>query len=503
MKWIIILLSCAALWQPSWQMQRICKSQVLRSFGLHGRITANTQNSLCPKIPYNCCTKRDQMKIHKAWNEFNKETVKSSYRDGAKSYELLDPVISAKDQYDLKAIIKKFEQYAKPSSNFMNHLTNIVGEYNNMATKDIKAAWTNSKGPLEKLFTDKMVKYRQAFFCNLCDWRNHIFYNPQSLTITYAQKFCTDLIPSSIDALSLKYQVVFRYINIMDEFMFLISGQRLLDPVDHAIFHRYAIITKKCQDDPKTISNCNEICRELNLNCYNYMWDGEGKVLRAFLEKYYALWQNLLDDANMTKLFSYRQEAWSTETLSQFVSQDSVLSKLAKLSPAMRNQRKNQFDLEFKSGGVKTFVEYQHPTYSTQVESLDDELSSFNLYKMAEPPVDICQFSILFDTSSGINLDKDSQEMNFDISIDQLLALLHTKGGDVKALDEIIETPVSDILKKIVITDIAGFINNCYIDFADVETVKPKASGMVRGLKHVGIIAAFKVTLAFILMLVG
>ena len=47
--------------------KRSCKNDIIRSFGLHGRIVPNWLNSLCGNVKWNCCTKHDQMKIHKKW----------------------------------------------------------------------------------------------------------------------------------------------------------------------------------------------------------------------------------------------------------------------------------------------------------------------------------------------------------------------------------------------------------------------------------------------------
>ena len=133
--------------------------------------------------------------------------------------------------------------------------------------------------------------------------------------------------------------------------------------------------------------------------------------------------------------------------------------------------RKNTFELNFKSSNVKNFYEYKHPTNTVQIETLDEELSSYSLYKMIDPPIDVSSFMIVFDPAAGLNPTNDSKEMNFDMTVDQLLALLHSSGTNIAALNEVIDKPVSDIMTDITITDIADFINNPFIEFARI--VKP------------------------------
>lgn len=97
---------------------------------------------------------------------------------------------------------------------------------------------------------------------------------------------------------------------------------------------------------------------------------------------------------------------------------------------------------------------------------------------MVDPPVDISTFEIVFDPNGGINPEKQSDDMNFEVTVDQLLALLHTSGSNVRALDEIIDQPVAVLLKGMTISDIADFINDPEIDFAQiVKQSKPTPPG--------------------------
>ena len=82
-----------------------------------------------------------------------------------------------------------------------------------------------------------------------------------------------------MDLLWDKYGVIFALINIMDEFYYLISGRGLLEDPDHIIFNRYIKILKKCKEDSSKMENCKEVCQELNINRYTYMWDGEPELI--------------------------------------------------------------------------------------------------------------------------------------------------------------------------------------------------------------------------------
>lgn len=473
--------------------QRICKTQVLRSFGLQSRITPSATNALCPGVSYNCCTKRDQMKIHKTWTQVNREYIQSTYRTSRDSFEKLGSILLAKDDFVLKGIVDKFKTAMSPPDPFMNHIGDLVAEYSKRDAKYYSEMMTQLRPKMAALHTD-MRQFRQSLFCTLCDWKTHTFFNPQSMTLQYSQPFCLALVAKYIDLLWDKYGEIFRLLTVMDEFMFLISGQRLMGVEDSRTFLRYTAIIDRCRLDNTKIASCADVCREFNINKFNYMWDGEPRVITTFVDNYDRFWAIMNDNTRLNQMFLFRTQEWTRERLAQFISTESVLSKNHN-AMAQIGMRKNTFDLNFKSSSVKNFYEYKHPTNSVQIETLDEELSSYSLYKMIDPPIDVSKFMIVFDPAAGLNPQKDGEEMNFEMSVDELLALLHSSGTNIAALNEVIDKSVADIMTDITITDIADFINDPFIEFARI--VKPPKKA-VRNLMSAGSLS-WKVVLGLLL----
>lgn len=489
---LLLIVGCMALACSA--SQRICKTQVLRSFGLQSRITPSATNALCPQISYNCCTKRDQMKIHKTWTQVNREYIQSTYRTSRDSFEKLGSILLAKDDFVLKNIVERFQTAMKPPEAFINHLGDLVSEYNKRDAKFYSEMMNQLRPKMAALHTD-LRQFRQSLFCTLCDWKTHQFFNPQSMTLQYSQPFCLAMVAKYVDLLWDKYGEIFRLLTIMDEFMFLISGQRLMPVEDSRVFLRYTAIIDRCRVDNTKIANCADVCREFNINKFNYMWDGEPKVITTFVDNYDRFWAIMNDQVRLNQMFMFRVQEWTRERLTQFIGTESVMSKnMGAL--AQIGLRKNTFDLNFKSSNVKNFYEYKHPTNTVQIETLDEELSSYSLYKMIDPPIDVSKFMIVFDPAAGINPQKDAQEMNFEMSVDELLALLHSSGTNIAALNEVIDKSVADIMTDITITDIADFINDPFIEFARIVKPPKKTSRNLMSAAALG----WKIVLGLLLM---
>ena len=87
-----------------------CKTDIIRSFNLHGLLVPDRLNVLCPRIQYNCCSKHDQMKIHKDWKIY-KANLKSHYaRQDYYLNRFVRSFVMTKDNLNLKRIIAEFSK---------------------------------------------------------------------------------------------------------------------------------------------------------------------------------------------------------------------------------------------------------------------------------------------------------------------------------------------------------------------------------------------------------
>ena len=120
----------------------------------------------------------------------------------------------------------------------------------------------------------------------LCDWHNHNYINPESMTVTYKHDFCMQLVDNHLDTLYDKYAILVHTLLVLDEWVYLVANQRLFtNGSDRAVFRRYALILEKCKED-QTIENCAAFCREFNINRYSYMFDGEIEPLEEFTKNF-------------------------------------------------------------------------------------------------------------------------------------------------------------------------------------------------------------------------
>ena len=475
----ILGLICTILLCEGIVSNRACKLNLLRSFGLTSRVTPNQRNSLCPKTTYNCCSEADQMKLHKMWGSHGRAFVKGTHKLNRDALDKAKSIFLDKEKLDVPKLVKKYIKMFKPSKKFENHLNTVVGEW----SKKGSAAYATEYDTLKKqmvIMHNDVYGLRRGFLCGACEYHNHQFINPQSMTVLYSEKFCKSLYKKFADTLERKYSVIFRYFIILNELLYLLTDKHIIEPVEQAIYKRYALQTELCKKKG-TLKACADLCKEFNLNKFTFMWDGEKIVLDDMKTKYEKIF-NILASKKPEKIMKYNKKKWTSKAVSSYAKKMSVVSKVIVTPVTMKTVKKNKYNLQFKSETVQAYIEKKTKTHTVQIDGLDDELDSFRLYKLAEPPMDITKFMILIE-KNGIDLFREANGTNLDTTPQQILALIHAKGGSVKNLDEIIEKEVQVLIKSLNVVRIGGIINDYCLDFDRLITKKrpPKVEKSVLG----------------------
>jgi hypothetical protein len=91
----------------------------------------------------------------------------------------------------------------------------------------------------------------------------------------------------------------------LDEFVYLISHERLIEYVaDRAILHKYLIKVKNCKENSRP--DCDDLCKEFNINKFTYLIDGEYRLIKGFIKKFKDPSKQLQDENLFSELFNKR-----------------------------------------------------------------------------------------------------------------------------------------------------------------------------------------------------
>ena len=128
----IVLLFLVLLLSRVNSFEKSCKTDLMRSFSIHGRLTPNKYNAVCPAVELNCCTEHDQMEIHKMWTTTYKEQLEKRHNESIASFKKLNRLIKNRDLFNLKELEREFKMQFKPNPRYINHTSEILVNLSNM-----------------------------------------------------------------------------------------------------------------------------------------------------------------------------------------------------------------------------------------------------------------------------------------------------------------------------------------------------------------------------------
>ena len=190
-------------------------------------------------------------------------------------------------------------------------------------------------------------------------------------------------------------------------------------------------------------------------------------------------------------LFKKRDESFIINAYTEYVKGYSVLDDKVKQmrepkpweEDYKKTNRKGLIDFGKKTHLPKKYFRKHHPTSSVTIELLDDQISSYTLFRLRDKPIDISFFEVKIEQGFGIDPDFDIKGMNMKMETQQLLAMLHNGKSDSSTLNEVIEDNVKDLLKKVQIKDIANFVVDCSLYHKKYVITSPAHSNSDRRLK--------------------
>ena len=450
---------------------RLCKTSLLRSFGLSSRITANKLTALCPGSEYNCCTKQDQMTMHKTWNKLISTQIELHHQTSLSELKILQSVTRSLDSYNLRDIVKKFVKEVKPDHELKEHLESLLNRFSEYDgtyyTKVIDSLLKDTS--LRKNF-DETTKLRKSAMCSYCDWHSQRYYNVGSLMVTYKDSFCFGLVDRYISTAYDKFVKLYPVLRTLEEILMILGQVELFEPEIRQLLIKMEDITRRCEKDRKSLTACQDFCAEFNPNKYSYIYDGEVEVARNVFDvlEYHRMALQRGEADFFISEFNKNRRKWNRHNLQEFRSKKSVLQEKPVMEARFMNIPKNTFNLTFKDFRGKRFIENEHPSSPIQLDTFDSELSPYVLYKLADKTIDISNFYVRIDPSRGLNLF--TVEMpNFEASVEQLLGMLHFEVGSVSRISEELDESTLLYIKLLDVKDYYDLNNDALMKFDRVE----------------------------------
>lgn len=187
----------------------VCFRDLLQSYSLNGLDNAQEiQLSMCPSVAKSCCQQVDQEAIYSNWiHGGEEEAVNDRYNQNAKVYEaLVDKLIKVQEfaRVSKKAVVKRIANCKLLADRILN-----------FEVKEIQSQIKKNLNKMRDFFKDTY----KGFYCTICNYENHKYFNKEQKIITFSEKFCRDIVESSLGPMLVFHVDMMKYLNLVSKFV--------------------------------------------------------------------------------------------------------------------------------------------------------------------------------------------------------------------------------------------------------------------------------------------
>jgi len=131
--------------------------------------------------------------------------------------------------------------------------------------------------------------------------------------------------------------------------------------------------------------------------------------------------------------------------------------------------RNGLVDFGDRSTMPRKFIEHLHPTNSIMLETLDDQISSYTIYRIIDRPVDVSTFIVQVEKGWGLNPYREiKKKLNLDEKMETVLTMMHNSQSDPMAVNEIIEDFVKELMEKNGVQQISSYFLDHSLNFKKI-----------------------------------
>lgn len=474
-----------------------CKKSILRSFGMTGLEKADKHNALCPGNKNNCCTKLDQMKVHKLWQKHVKSLIINNHKINAAEMEKVKALVKDRDKINFEEAYKEFKKSKNPIKFFQEKFKEQEEKWKKFTKKNLENSMKPMKEALKK-FKSNILHMRKGFMCAMCGHNSHLYIDPESNSVTYSTAFCMDLITKNINTLKLKYVDVIGYMVTMHNIVEMLFDTQLFSAVDLKYLETFLPVIESCHA-AKDLKTCKPLCQEFNLNKFTNLWDGEKIPIEFFLNEYGKFKDNLESLDKMKKKFVYNKQKWiqleqeekkKAEALKKQAEAKSkkkeekketkttppakkVLPKVNLSKSDIKSLKDNSFKIQFLPNSITQTLQKTPGPKVAKIEGTDNSIEEYFLFRMVPKPIKFSTLEIKIE-QLGLNLHLGAEGNNLETSPEQIIKLIWAKGDEIKPLDEPISDDVRALVDGISIAEISDFVNDESIQFDRLISKRPK-----------------------------
>lgn len=145
-----------------------------------------------------------------------------------------------------------------------------------------------------KKMEEFMFESYKGFYCSICNYQNHKFFNIERQEIVFSEKFCRDMVENTLPSLIFFHLDVHKYLNLVSKFLLSCDhkGDYMADvPIPRKLIfipdETYAKNLNQCKDERNSqnwFTYCKTTCEMFKITTFEEFFE-------PYLDKYSAFYE--------------------------------------------------------------------------------------------------------------------------------------------------------------------------------------------------------------------
>lgn len=242
-----------------------CNRDLLQTYSLTGMdIPAIDKIEMCPSITRTCCLKQDQQILFTNFVHGGEyQSVVDHYGKVVGTYyNLIEKLVEVQDF----ALVVK--------NNIVKKIANCKLLAERILNYEVSQVREQIRQNLNKLQDFFQTAY-SGFYCTICNFDNHKYFDGTSQTVFFSEKFCRDIVENTLHTLLLFHVDIVKHVNLVTKFVSScdFTGTFNLDAIapsnyTFSIHNDNMQNLQACRDNRNKrewFSYCKDICTNFNI----------------------------------------------------------------------------------------------------------------------------------------------------------------------------------------------------------------------------------------------
>ena len=282
-----------------------CQKPIIESYKFTANLVGRkSEFFICPAVKSNCCSIFDQFIMYSTWRDKIKPKLIRYQKGFLKKLFILNKMVQFIDKMQIKKKLMKLRISMRMKQVLiMRYLITKKKRLSRLIVQKIVK---------QKKVNKYMLKVRSSFYCNICDFQNHPFFDMKKKVISMGLGSCASIVENTIEYSYHSNFVLAKYLMVYSKILNNFSNDEFEQPVILDDYKQIRSNVRMCFQTFKAglvdLRPCQKYCNYYNFNNHSPFLEGNHNFINDLLNSFARFIKENYDKISHRRLIGKRYD---------------------------------------------------------------------------------------------------------------------------------------------------------------------------------------------------